>query len=146
MNLQFVQQYWAVLAAGGLILALAPWLLFRAWGQTARGRLRARVRDLRRCEARHERLRRAADRMESKVRRLQARADAVPPRRLSEGGEALDDARALMKIAHDQVLVAQNLVRQVIVEEFPPKRHDALRARFLRDRQPDRKPFEFQDG
>jgi hypothetical protein len=53
------------------------------------------------------------------------------------------DAEALREIAADRVLVARNLVVQVIAEDYPPRRQDALRSRYLPGLQRDYKPFSF---
>ena len=68
---------------------------------------------------------------ERNLERLQARAESVKPRVVSEAGEAVTDGRSLLKILSDQVLVAETRVRTIITEEFPPLRHDALRHRHL---------------
>ena len=65
--------------------------------------------------------------------KLGARADSVKPRHLQEVEEALEDALALAKIAHDQVMIAETRVRELILEEFPPQQHTALRAEYLGD-------------
>ena len=49
----------------------------------------------------------------------------------------------LLKIAADQVLIAENHVRKIIVEEFPPNRHERMRGRFLPGEREDGKPFSF---
>ena len=38
---------------------------------------------------------------------------------------------ALQKVADDQVLIARNEVRQIIVAEYPPRRQEALRRQLL---------------
>ena len=55
----------------------------------------------------------------------------------------MQDAEALLKIASDQVLIAENHVRKIIVEEFPPKHHERLRRRYLPGEGDDGKPFSF---
>ena len=50
---------------------------------------------------------------------------------------------ALLKIASDQVLIAENHVRKIIVVEFPPKHHERLRRRYLPGEGDDGKPFSF---
>jgi hypothetical protein len=60
---------------------------------------------------------------------------------LQEASEAVEDARALAKIAHDQLLVAENLLRNVIIEEFPPRRHESMRRRYLRSDEERGRPF-----
>ena len=67
----------------------------------------------------------------------------MKPIRLQEATEAVQDAETLLKIADDQVLIAGNHVRKLIVEEFPPKRHDRMRSKYLPGEQKDDKPFSF---
>ena len=55
----------------------------------------------------------------------------MKPRRLEEAAGAVQDAEALLKIAGDKVLIAENHVRRIIVEEFPPKHHERMRSRYL---------------
>ncbi|NIN38846.1 MAG: hypothetical protein GTO67_09360, partial [Gammaproteobacteria bacterium] len=50
---------------------------------------------------------------------------------------------ALLKITADQVLIAENHVRKIIVEEFPPNRHDRMRSKYLPDERQGGKPFTF---
>ena len=38
---------------------------------------------------------------------------------------------------------AENHVRKIIVEEFPPKRHDRMRGKYLPGEREDGKPFSF---
>jgi hypothetical protein len=143
MSLNFLQQHWALIVAGvvgTLVLLFAGW---RAWLDSPRGRLfvaRRRLRD-KGLEARrqHKQLVRLSTHLES----LQSKADSVKPRRLQEATEAAQDARALLKIAKDQVLIAENHVRKIIVEEFPPQRHERLRSRYLPGERADGKPFTF---
>jgi hypothetical protein len=75
--------------------------------------------------------------------RLERRADSVTPRRLREAAEAVQDAEALLKIAADQVLVAENHVRKIIVDEFPPRHHARMRSRYLPGDRQEGKPFTF---
>ena len=82
-------------------------------------------------------------RLSSRLEGLEARAGSVQPRRLREAAEAVQDAEALLKIARDQVLIAENHVRKIIVEEFPPKRHDRMRSKYLPGELDDGKPFSF---
>ena len=56
---------------------------------------------------------------------------------------ATDGFDALAKIADDQQLIAMNHVRRIIHDEFPPKQHDKMRARYLPDDIKDKRPFSF---
>ena len=75
--------------------------------------------------------------------KLDANAGKVKPRLLQEAKDALQDARALEKIAGDKVLIAANHVRRVIHEEFPPSRQQKLRARYLPGEEQNEGPFSF---
>ena len=80
-------------------------------------------------------------RSERVLARLEEHADSVRPSQLEAASEAVEDARALAKIAHDQLLVAENMLRKVIVEEFPPRRHEPLRRRYLRSDEERSRPY-----
>jgi hypothetical protein len=41
------------------------------------------------------------------------------------------------------VLIAENHVRKIIVEEFPPNRHERMRSRYLPGEREDGRPFTF---
>jgi hypothetical protein len=116
---------------------------WRAWLDSPHGRLGIARRHLRdKCVAQAKQ-RKALQRLSSRLDHLEARSDAVKPRALREAAEAVQDAEALLKIAGDQVLIAENHVRKIIVEEFPPNRHERMRGRFLPGEREDGKPFSF---
>jgi len=83
------------------------------------------------------------DKAERQKARLMRHVDRVKPRVLNESNEALADAKALAKIAGDRVLIAENQLRRVILEEFPPTQHEKLRNRYLPEASRDKKPFTF---
>lgn len=143
MKFDFLQQHWALLIAsivGTAVLLFAGW---RAWLDSPRGRLRTARRRLRDKRVAALRQRKALQRLSSTLDRLERRADSVTPRRLREAAEAVQDAEALLKIAGDQVLVAENHVRKIIVDEFPPRHHERMRSRYLPGDRQEGKPFTF---
>lgn len=71
------------------------------------------------------------DKASAKLASLRSRAASVKPRRVTEADSAVQDAQLLKKISDDLVLVAQRQVRDLILEEFPPNRHDDLRSKYL---------------
>ena len=145
MSREFLQQHWA-LAAASLIGLAVLLVLGRALVLGTRGaQLNARVRELRESEKAVVKTGRAVAKATRKLERLRHKADSVRPRVIDEEQGNLEDAKALHKIAHDRVLVAENHVRKVIVEEYPPKRHDALRNRLLPRQAADTRPFTMED-
>jgi predicted metal-dependent phosphoesterase TrpH len=143
MTQALLQQHWALVVGsivGGAALTFAAW---RAWLDSPRGRLAAARRRLRSAWLEARRRQQALQQLSARLAGLQKKAESVKPRRLEETAGAVQDAEALLKIAGDQVLVAENHVRKIIVEEFPPKRHDRMRSRYLPRERTDGKPFSF---
>jgi len=89
---------------------------------------------------------RTARRTERALRRLEEKAGKIAPKRLSEARGYAEDARRLYDIAADQLLVAENHVRKIVVEEFPPGRHEALRRRYRLSDTPQKAAFSFDGG
>jgi len=141
MTAEYLQQHWAIVAASVIALAVALTAALQAVMGSRRVRLNARLADLQKREKEAAKAGRAVERMSRKLERLQRRAHSVKPLRIQETAGELEDARALQKIADDQVLIARNQLRRIIVEEFPPKRHEGLRRRYLREDHSDPKPF-----
>lgn len=133
MDMNLVEAYWAPGLAGLLLAAVALIAAVRLWRISARGRLAAANRALRQRNRQAAQSGAAVARAEARVGRLEHKRDSVKPRLLEEARGTLGDALALAKIADDQVLIARNRLRHVILEEFPPGRHEALRRRYLGD-------------
>ena len=143
MSIDFVTRNWSLVLASVLLTGIALFVLFRVYVDSAKGQLGARVRALRTRYNEAESARRAVVRAEKRLEQLGAKSARVKPRHIEEARDALEDARSLLKIAGDQVLIAENHVRKIIVEEFPPKRQEALRNRFLHSPEGREKPFTF---
>jgi len=143
MTLEFLQMHWALAAASVVGLAVVFFVGWRAWLDSSQGRLQAAHRRLHARRQEAARQHRTVQRATAKLGRLQKNAGSVKPLRLQEAAEAVQDAQALLKIASDQVLIAQNHVRKIIVEEFPPKRHERMRRKYLPEEPENDKPFTF---
>jgi hypothetical protein len=142
MSPEIVTRYWALLMAGVLGAGLLLFVLWRVWLQSPHGQLAGARRHLRIRTREANRTQRELQRSSRALAKLQGRATSVRPRQLQVASESVEDARSLAKIAHDQLLIAENLMRKVIVEEFPPRRHEALRRRYLRSDEERGKPFQ----
>lgn len=143
MNAGQLQTHWALIlasAAGLLLLLVAVRHFLRT---SARGQLRRTRKVLDRERGRLRKAIAVMDKAERQKSRLAQHVDRVKPRVLQESNEALADAKALAKIARDRVLVAENHLRRVILEEFPPTQHERLRSRYLPEASRDKKPFTF---
>ena len=131
MTIEYLMQNWALVVASILGTAVLFFVLFRVFQDSARGRLQANVRQSRNRERAAQTAARAVEKATARLERLRAKADVVKHRRAEEAKEALGEARELQKIIDGQVLVARNNVRTLILEEYPPKRHEAMRNKYL---------------
>lgn len=143
MNAEELQAHWALLlasATGFVLLLIAAAHVVRT---SARGQLRRVRKALRQERGRLRKANAVLAKAERQKSRLMLHADRVKPRLLQESADAVQDASALARIAADRVLVAENQVRRVILEEFPPTQHEKLRNRYLPDGPADKRPFSF---
>jgi hypothetical protein len=143
VTLNDLQGHWALLlgCALGAILAVVllwHWLASTSYSRLHRGRkvLRSKRQDLRKANA-------VVAAAERRVAKLRSRPDREKPRHISEADESLADAQALAKIAYDQVLTAENHLRRIIVEEYPPSKQARLREKYQVSEVPDKRPFTF---
>ena len=131
MTMQWVTHNWALVAASVLGLAILLFVLYRLYEASPRGRLSAHVAVLRQHKNEVTQAETRLTKASEQLSALRSKADTTKPRLLSEAEEAIHDAQSLQKIAGDQVLRAQKRLRDVILEEFPPKRQDVLRRKYL---------------
>ncbi len=143
MTVETLRQNWALLVALALLLVVGLVVSATIYRRSGRAQLMRTLKALRAAERRQASTLRAVAQAERRLATLETRRAEVKPRTLEEARGNLSDARALNKIADDQVLIAANQVRRIILEEYPPARQEALRARYLPNEAPDRRPFSF---
>jgi hypothetical protein len=143
MNLELLQSDWAMwLALAAIFIALAV-LAPKLLKMTSRSKLNRVLANMKGARKELRKSVRTTRKAEKKVRKLQAGAERVKPRILQEAKEALEDAQALEKILNDKVMVAENHVRRVIHDEFPPAEHERMREKHLAQDVKDERPFTF---
>ena len=131
MTIEILQSHWALIVASVVGLAVLLFVVWRIWQDSSSGRLGTELRQLQAVRSDVHKQTRALEKAEKRLGRLQARSESVKPRTAQEAAEAVEDGKALLKILQDKVMVVETRVRTIIVEEFPPKRHEALRRRYL---------------
>ena len=143
MDANFIAGNWALIAAAGILAPVAFLIVVQFIGRSATGLLRNTRAELAHEKQELSRAAAATRKAEARVDRMSLKAGKVKPRLLQEAREALADARELEKIAGDRVMVAENHVRRVIHEEFPPEKQGKLRKKCLPAAVPRRRPFSF---
>jgi hypothetical protein len=134
----------ALLAIGvGILTAVALFVVIPNALPTALGKLNRQRRELR--FARYERLlaRRSLACARRRLDRLEARAARLKPAAMQAARDRAADLATLLKHAEERVTVAENHVRKVIVEEYPPVRQDRLLQKYVAGRFDQRLPFRF---
>lgn len=131
MNAEQLQTHWALMLASVTGLVLLAFVVAHFLRRSARGQLRRAKKALQQERRKWEKRKAVLEKAEHRRARLMQRAESVKPRLLRESAEAVEDAIALARIAHDGVMIAENHVRRIILEEFPPEQHEVLRSRNL---------------
>jgi len=143
MMIELVRTHWALAVASVIVVALVLRSLWNLAGRSPRGKLRRANKRLKAARSVAIQAKKRAARARRHAERLEQKAQSVPPIRLEEARGALTDAESLSKIAGDQLMVAENQLRKVVVEQFPPDQHDRLRDRYLKDDGRKTFPFKF---
>jgi hypothetical protein len=133
MNAAFLQQHWALLVASVLVLGITLFVIFRVLQDSRRGRLAKALEHLREREKALAAATRGVAKARLQVEKLRQRGDAVPPGKLLAAKDALQEAVDTERLLGEQVLVVRNAARTVILEDYPPKRHEAMRRKYLRE-------------
>jgi hypothetical protein len=131
---------WAALVPATMAVAVVAWLVYR---RSAGGQLRAALKAHRSAERDLDKASRSVRGMQGRLQRLMKKAGKVKPRLLQEARDELEDAQALERIMKDKAQVTRNLVRRAIFEEFPPAKHERLRAKHLPEDVESGRPFTF---
>jgi len=143
MNLESLQSDWAIWLALAILLIAAAMITPRLLKMTSRSKLSRVFADVKAARKELRKSVRAAKKAGKKLEKLLARADRVKPRVLQEAKESVEDGRALAKILNDKVIVAETHVRRIIYDEFPPEKHEQMRAKYLPQDVIDDRPFSF---
>ena len=131
MNAATLQQHWALIAASVLFLGILLFVVFRLLQDSRRGRLAKALQHLGERERAQAGAKKAVSKAGVRLQKLQARGDSVPPAQVLAARDALTEAEETLRLLHDQVLVVRNNARTIIIEDYPSKRHEAMRRKYL---------------
>ena len=131
MTQELLLQNWALVIASVLGTGIVLFVIYRIYRDSTRGRLRTAVTYLRDRERAAQSAARDVDKAMARLERLRAKADSVVPKQADAARDATMEAQELQKLINDQLQIAQNDVRVLIVEEYPPRRHAAMRQKYL---------------
>ena len=131
MTPEILQQYWAPILGSFLFFTILFYVLIKKLQGTRGFRLTRAVNHLRNREAAHSASVKAQEKARSKLEKLQARGDSVPPAKVLEAKDRLRAAEETTRLLSEQVQVVRNNARTIILEEYPPKRHAAMLKKHL---------------
>ena len=123
--------YTLLLVGLGIFLTVGLAVILPNLVPTSRGRLNKQRRELRHRVYQVSQAQRTADKATKKFESLNARASKVKPRVLRECEATAEDMRRMLVHAKDKVLVAENHVRIIILDEFPPAEQPKLVEKYL---------------
>ena len=141
--MESLQSNWAIWLALALLLLVALMITPELLRRTSRSKLSRVFAGVNEARKELRKSTRAVQKVEKKYRKLLTRSERVKPRKLQKAKEAAEDGRALVKILKDKVIVAETHVHRIIYDEFPPKKHEQLREKYLPQDIIDERPFSF---
>ena len=131
MDTTSINEYVLLLIGLGIFLGISAGVILPNILPTPRGRLNRQSRELRHClyQLRHaEKLAAKADRTYAKMKQ---QADRVQPNKLREAEAMTVDRKTMLGHAEDKVMAAQNHVRNVVLNEYPPVYQESLLRKYL---------------
>lgn len=131
MTMQLIVHNWALAVASVLALGILLFVLYRFYEDSGQGRFSEALHELRKVRSEQAAAKSRLKKAEKRLTVIRSRSDSTRPRVLSEAEGAVQDASMLVTITGDQVLRAEKILRDVILEEFPPNRQDVLRNKYL---------------
>lgn len=123
--------YWALIIASLLGLAVFLFVLFRLLQDSRHGQLSSALRELREREEALQNASKITAKSLLKYEKLAAGGDKVPPNRYLAAKDALAEARDTESLLKDQVLVLRNNARTIILQDYPPAKHAAMCRKYL---------------
>ncbi len=129
--LQVFPQYWALIVASILGLAIALFVVFRLFQDSRRGQLASALNELRAREQSLHSTSKRVSKLLKKCEKQAASGDKVPPNKLLGAKDALAEARETEALLKDQVLVLRNNARNIILQDYPPTQHEAMCRKYL---------------
>lgn len=129
--LQVFPQYWALIIASVLGLAILLFVVFRLLEDSRRGQLSSALHDLREREKSLYSASKTVAKSLVKCEKLAAAGERVPPNKLLAAKDTLAEARETETLLKEQVLVLRNNARTIILQDYPPKRHEAMCRKYL---------------
>ena len=124
-------QYWAPIIASVLGLAVFIFVVFRLLQDSRRGQLSSALHEMRQREKTLYSTSKSVFNALKKCEKLSAAGDKVPPNKLLAAKDALAEARETEALLKDQVLVLRNNARTIILQDYPPAKHEAMCRKYL---------------
>ena len=114
----------------GIFLIIVVGVVLPCVVPTPRVRLNRQRRELRHCLYERKQAEKTAEKALLDHAKLHRQAQNVQPKKLREAEERASDMQALLGHANDKVLVAENHVRRILLDEFPPANHQELLKKY----------------
>lgn len=128
----------SAILAGVVIGVVLPNLL-----PTPRGALNRQRRELRHRLYELARAERSAQAAARRFSKLQRNASNVEPMKLDEAEAQAKDMQTMLGHARDKVMVAQNHLRRIILDHYPPARQEKMLRKYVPQQAGKALPFSF---
>jgi len=131
MDTMVLSDHTFLLIGLGIFLAVSVGVVLPNLLPTARCRVNRRCRELRFHLYELQQAEKAAKKAVRTQEKLRAKVQQISPKRMREAEERASDLITMLAHAKENVMVAENHVRRVLLEEYPPAKHRLMLDKFL---------------
>ena len=131
MDATSINEYVLLLIGLGIFLGISVGVILPNILPTPRGRLNRQSRELRHRLYELQQAEKLAEKANRTFAKMKQQADRVQPNKLREAEIMAEDRKTMLGHAKDKVMAAQNHVRNVVLNEYPPVYQESLLRKYL---------------
>ena len=131
MDMSSINENVLLLVGLGIFLGISVGVILPNILPTPRGRLNRQSRELRHVRYELQQAEKLAKKANRTYAKLKQQSERVKPDMLRKAEVMAEDRKIMLKHAKDKVMAAQNHVRNVVLNEYPPVYQESLLRKYL---------------
>jgi len=135
MDVTSANEYALLLIGLGIFLGISVGVILPNIIPTPRGRLNRQSRELRHRLYELQQAEKLSEKANRAYSKMKQQSDRVQPNKLREAEVMAEDRKTMLGHAKDKVMAAQNHVRNVVLNEYPPVYQESLLKKYLPEQQ-----------
>lgn len=131
MDMTSINENVLLLVGLGIFLGISVGVILPNILPTPRGRLNRQSRELRHVRYELQQAEKLAEKANRTYAKMKQKSERVKPDMLRKAEVMAEDRKIMLKHAKDKVMAAQNHVRNVVLNEYPPVYQESLLRKYL---------------